>query len=171
MHKKIQHFFWQHSNIKRRKNFLVRHYLFTRKLLLHLYTGFKRGLKNAINFRLAVISFSRSCEWYIFRPYSFNIFLIFFNVLSTPTVYFWKFEKQIFADLTFLMATWWPRPSSKKLPPWIFFFIKIIPESHFNQKIASNKTLHTRDIAPHTINCWINIFGKSAIVSEIYLLI
>ena len=82
-----------------------------------------------------------SWEWYIFRPYSLIIFFIFLNVLSTPTVYFWIFLKIFFADRAFLMVTWRPRPFSKKLPPWIFF-IKIIPESHFNQRIASNKSLH-----------------------------
>ena len=85
-----------------------------------------------------------------FQTILFYYFFHIFECSIDSNSLFLKIWKKKFADRAFLMVTWRPGPFSKKFSSWIFF-IKIIPESsHFNQKIASNKSLHTRDIAPHT---------------------
>ena len=76
-----------------------------------------------------------------FQTILFYYFFHIFECSIDSNSLFLKIWKKKFADRAFLMVTWRPRPFSKKLPPWIFF-IKIIPESHFNQRIASNKSLH-----------------------------
>ena len=94
--------------------------------------------------------------------FSDHTLLLFFS-------YFWMFyrlQQFIFENLkkTFSLRVhfWWSDDGHAHFPKNChhgFLFIKIIPESHFNQKIASKKSLHTSDIAPHTRGCSAKIFG------------